>query len=91
MPGKKVVTVIDPDILSAEDKSRALNAANFIKQKRDGTIKGRKWYDGSKQKRYLVNDESVASPTVSLESLFTTLVIDTYEERDIATFNIPGA
>ena len=26
-----------------------------------------------------------------MESLFTTLVIDAYEESDIATFNIPGA
>ena len=46
---------------------------------------------GAKQKRYLVKDESVASLTVSPESLFTTLVIDAYEDRDIATFNIPGA
>ena len=36
-------------------------------------------------------DESVAFPTVSLEPLFTTLVIDVYEERNIATFDIPGA
>ena len=36
-------------------------------------------------------DESVALPTVSLESLFTTLVIYAYEERNIYTFDIPGA
>ena len=68
-----------------------LNAVNLIKQKRDGTIKGRTCADGSKQKICLGKDESVASLTVSLESLFTTLVIDAYEERDIATFDIPGA
>ena len=33
----------------------------------------------------------MASPTVSLEGLFTTLVIDAYERRDVATFDIPGA
>ena len=50
MPGKKVVTAIDPDILSAEDKANTLNAVNLIKQKRDLTIKGRTCADGSKQK-----------------------------------------
>ena len=37
------------------------------------------------------NDESIVSFTVSLESLFTALVIDAYEERDIANFDILGA
>ena len=31
------------------------------------------------------------SPTLSLESLFTTLVIDAHEERNVATFDIPRA
>ena len=61
------------------------------KQKIYGTIKGRTCADGSNQKRYLGNDESVALPAVSLESLFKTLVIDEYKERDISTFDIPGA
>ena len=30
MPVKKVVTAIDPDILSAEDKAKALNAMNLV-------------------------------------------------------------
>ena len=85
------MTAIDPGILSAEDKEKALNAVKLIKQKRDGTFKGRTYSDGRKYKIYLGKDESAASPTVSLESLFTTLAIDEYEERDIATFDIPGA
>ena len=91
MPGGKVVTAINPDTLSAEDKAKSLNAVNIIKQKRDVTGKGRTCADGRKQKRYLGKYESVASPTVSLESLFTTLVIDAHEERDISTFDISGA
>ena len=51
MPGKKVVTAINPETLSAEDKAKSLNAVNIIKQKRDGKIKGRTCADGSKQKR----------------------------------------
>ena len=30
MPVKEVVTAIDPDILSAEDKAKALNAMNLV-------------------------------------------------------------
>ena len=91
MPGKKVVEAIDPDTLSLLQKKMALNAINLIKEKRDGTIKGRTCADGSKQRQYLREDESVSSPTVSLEGLFATLVIDAYEGRDVATFDIPGA
>ena len=53
MPGKKVLTAINPETLSAEYKAKSLNAVNLIKQKRDGTIKGVTCADGSKQKRYL--------------------------------------
>ena len=90
MPGKKVIEAIDPDTLSFQQKRMALNAINLIKEKRDGTLKGRTCAEGSKQSQYLREDESVASPTVSLEGLFVTLVIDAYEGRYIATFNIPG-
>ena len=33
----------------------------------------------------------MASPTVSLESLFIMLVIDAYEGREVANFEIQGA
>ena len=85
------MTAIDPDILSVEEKSKALNLVNPIEQKRDGTIKGRTCADGSNKKIYLGKDESDASPTVYLESLFITLVYNAYEECNIATFDIPGA
>ena len=91
MPGKKVIEAIDPDIISFQQKRMALNAINLIKEKRDGTLKGRTCADGSKQRQYLREGESVASPTVSLEGLFVTLVIYAYEGREIATFDIPGA
>ena len=34
MPGNKIVTAINPDTLSAEDKSKSLNAVNLIKKTR---------------------------------------------------------
>ena len=62
----------------------------LIKEKINGIIKGITCANGSKQKRYLKEGEIVASPTVSIEVLFTTLVIGTYEVREVATFDVPG-
>ena len=70
---------------------RALEAVNLIKEKRNGIIKGRTCANGSKQKRYLKEEDVIASPTVALESLLTSLVIDVYEGRDVGTFDVPGA
>ena len=32
--------------------------------------------------------EDISSPTVSLEAMTSTLLIDTYEERDVAIFDV---
>ena len=40
---------------------------------------------------YLKEGETVASPTVSLEALITTLLISAFEDRDVASFDVPGA
>ena len=77
--------------LTDEDKRQALDAVNLIKQKRCGKIKGRCAANGSRQKQYLKEDESVASPTVSLEGLLGTFVIDAKEGRMVNTFDVPGA
>lgn len=90
--GKPVIEGIHASDLSSEDKKRALEAVNLIKKKRvTEQIKGRACANGSKQRQYLKEDESVASPTLSLEALLATLVIDAYEGRDVCIFDIPGA
>jgi hypothetical protein len=63
--------------LSTEDKKRVLQYLMFLKKKRNGTIKGRGCADGR--------------PTVSIESVMLTSVIDAAEGRDVATVDIPGA
>ena len=70
MPGKPVIGPIDPTTLTRNDIKKALEAVNLIKQKRNGTIKGRSCANGSEQWKYLEEDETVASPTVVLESFF---------------------
>ena len=76
--------------LSASQRNNALNLITMIKEKRDGKIKGRACADGRKQRGYISKDE-VSSPTVQLESLMITLLIDATEKRDVATADIVGA
>ena len=90
-PGKPVVEPIDPTTLTKDEKQRAMEAVNLIKEKRCGKIKGRTCANGSTQRRFLGEGESVSSPTVSIEALFSTLVIDALERRDVAVFDVPGA
>ena len=91
IPGKPVICPVDPKTLTVSEKKKALNAVTLIKEKRNGDIKGRACAIGSKQRRYLKEDESVASPTLSVDALFATLMIDADEGRDVATFDVPGA
>ena len=89
--GNPVVSPTPWEDLTDEDKRKALDAVNLIKQKRCGKIKGRCAANGSRQREYLSQDETVASPTVSLEGLVASLVIDAKEERCVNTFDVPGA
>ena len=68
-----------------------MNAVNLIVQKRCGKIKGRTYADSSKQRQYLKDDESAASPSVSLEGLILTLLVDIKEKRADIIFDVPGA
>ena len=91
VPGKPVVIPTDSSSLTATEKRKALRAVNLIKEKWNGDIKGRSCVDGSQQRRYLKQDESMASPTAALESLLVTLLVDAYEDRDVGTYDVPGA
>jgi hypothetical protein len=87
---RKVLEPKDATKLSASDKKAALQYLMFLKQKRNGTIKGRGCADGRKQREYTTKEEA-SSPTVAIESVMLSCVIDAKEGRDIATVDIPGA
>ena len=89
--GKLVIRPVNPDKMSREEHMQALKSVNLIKKKRCGRIKGQTCANGSRQRQFLKDGESVASPTVALESLISTLVIDAFKKRDVATFDVPGA
>jgi hypothetical protein len=76
--------------MTENEKKKAQEALLFLSEKRDGSIKGRMVYNGKPTREWLSKEES-ASPTVSLESLFLTSVIDAKEGRDVMTCDIPNA
>jgi hypothetical protein len=85
--------VIQPrlaNMLTQDEKRKSLQYLMFLKKKRCGRIKGRGCADGRKQRVYKTKEETSA-PTVSVESLFLSCVINAKEHRKVVTCDIPGA
>jgi hypothetical protein len=61
----------------------------FLKEKRDGSIKGRACADGRKQREESTKSDAT-SPTVALESVLITATIDAHEGRKVAIVDVPG-
>ena len=79
MPGKPVIEPIELQDLTPHMKGTAMNALHFIEENSCVKITGRSSADGSKQKRFLKDGESITSPTASLEAINATWIIDAYE------------
>jgi hypothetical protein len=62
----------------------------FLRENRDGAVKGRMVSNGKPTREWLSREDS-ASPTAALESIMLTAVIDAHEERDVMTCDIPNA
>ena len=62
---------------------------NLIKEKRCSKIKGRTC-DGVSTKGYILREDA-SSPTISLEAIITTLVVDAYEGQDVVIFDVTGS
>jgi hypothetical protein len=62
----------------------------FLKLKQDGKIKGRTISGGNKQ-HYYISKEDATSPTVAMESVLLSCIIDAEEHRDVAVVDIPNA
>jgi hypothetical protein len=78
------------ELLTKEERTKALISLMFLKEKRDQSMKAQMCADGRKQRGDSTKQETM-SPTVSTEAVFITTVIDNLEERDVACFDIPGA
>eukprot|EP00980_Cylindrotheca_fusiformis_P029055 scaffold22705_cov169-Cylindrotheca_fusiformis.AAC.1 len=87
---RRVMHGVDPKKLTIAQKKAALQYLMFLKEKRSGKIKGRGCADGRKQRIYKSKEET-SSPTVSVEALFLTCLIDALERRHVMVVDIPGA
>jgi hypothetical protein len=76
--------------LSANKKQAALHYLMFLKQKPNGTIKDCRCADGQKQQEYITKEDS-CSPTVAIESVLISSVLDAMEGHDVAKVDIPCA
>ena len=76
--------------LTKGESTKALKYFMYLKEKRDGRIKGRRCSDGQSQRAYTERIDT-SSPTSSLAAIMITCMVDTFKKRDIATVEIPGA
>ena len=76
--------------LTELQRKMVLESHMFLKEKRDGKIKGRTVAGGNKQRDY-ISKEDASSPTVATESVLLSCIIDAEEERDVAVIDIPNA
>ena len=86
-----MIEPIDPRTLTNEELQDAVEAVSLTKEKRTGEMKGRTCMNGSKQQDILGFFESVALPTISLETLLAPLIIDAHEGRCVGIFDVPCA
>lgn len=75
---RKVIKPVSGHGLSREQKKASLEYLMFLKKKRCGKIKGRGCADGRKQREY-TSKEAASAPTVAVESVLLTCVIDAKE------------
>ena len=76
--------------LTHKQKHAALQYLMFLKQKHCGKAKGHGCANGWKQRVYKTKEDT-SSPTISVEALFLTCLIDAIEGRSVATCDVPGA
>jgi hypothetical protein len=83
-------SVCAESLTKSHRKAAPCRAINLIKEKRGGTLKGRKVADGKPQ-RLLYDRADMASPTVAADALILTMIIDAYESRVVAKADIAEA
>ena len=75
--------------LTSEQRRKSIHAIKLVNEKKSGKIKGRTVADSRSQRAY-TDPEDTASPTVSLEVLMLTCVIEAEEERGVTTSDVSG-
>jgi len=90
LDSKNVFEPLDASTLTSSQKRESLRDVNLIKEKRSGKLKGCTCADGRSQRSKYTKEETT-SPTVSMDALMISLMIDAKERRDVATADVEGA
>jgi hypothetical protein len=80
----------DEGELTEAQKKGALESLKLLKEKKDGSLKGRTCADGCKQSEGATKGDAT-SPTIFLEAVLNTSTIDDFEGRDVAIVDVPGS
>ena len=83
--------VMEPTFSNNMNKNQredVLQYLMFPKEKRSRAIKERGYADGLKQRLYVSTEESSA-PTVAIELLLLTCLLDVAKKRNVATVDVP--
>ena len=87
---RRVMHPRDATTLSRSEKYSTLKYLMFLKEKRCGKVKG--WGCAARRKQWLYKSkEETSSPTIQVESLFLSSMIDAKKDRKVTTCDIPGA
>jgi hypothetical protein len=78
------------ELSHTQRQTTVLESHMFLKEKQDGSKKGRTVASGNKQQSYS-RKEDASSPTVLVESVLLTCIVDAEEGRDVAVIDIPNA
>jgi hypothetical protein len=76
--------------LTAKQCKKVLESHIFVKRKCDGVLKVQQVAGGNKQRGYITKEDT-SSPTVSLEAVLLTHVVDANKNRDVSIVDIPNA
>jgi hypothetical protein len=76
--------------LSKTQHQTVLELHMFLKEKRDGSLKGRTVAGGNKQRDY-ISKEDASSPTIATEAVLLSCIINAEEGRDVTVIDIPNA
>jgi hypothetical protein len=76
--------------LSQVQRQTVLESHMFLKQKRDGKVKGITVARGNKQRDYIFKEDA-SSPTVATEAVLLSCIIDAEKGCDVAVVDIPNA
>jgi hypothetical protein len=72
------------------ERKRAMESLIFLTEKKDETVKVRVCANESTQRAYMSREEA-SSPTAASEAILITGVIDSKQNRDVMTLDIPNA